>query len=394
MKRALLVTFGLALASSAWAVLPGTDSYLVSVGHGQGQCPGGVCSEWRTTAWVFNPSTTQGATVQVSFLARDTANTSPPTQSLSLAPGATAELDDVILTLFGLDGAFGALRFTSDLPVVVTGRIYDANVETAKNNCTAVGTAGQFFAGQPAGAAIGNNEFVDLPGLAQDGSGVWRSNFGFVETTGNACTVQATRLDSTGAALGNPQTYSVQARSQSQFSLTNVSGPLGVNQRLRIQVVDGTGKILAFGSLIDNTTGDPSTVEMAGAGHDGVYVAKQDKSAGSGGYDTPITFTVSGDAVASVDATIVFTDEDVPSCSGGELLRLSGPLPQPVIVGDDGGVSFVLSGTTPDGVAATLQVNGTIAATGTLSGTVTTTLSGAGSCSGTKNWPLVGARQQ
>jgi hypothetical protein len=104
--------------------------------------------------------------------------------------------------------------------------------------------------------------------------------------------------------------------------------------------------------------------------------------------------TVAGGAVTALDATIVFTDEDVASCSGGELLQLAGPLPEPVFYDETGAFSFVVSNPNVGGVAVSLQVNGAISVTGQVRGTVTTTLTGAGACSGSKTWPLVGAKTQ
>jgi len=247
----------LTLTPATQAVEAGRDLYLASVGHGQGQCPGGVCSEWRSDAWIYNPSASSTATVEVSFLQRDQANLSPPSQTVSVAPGETRELLDVVLSLFGLDGAYGALRFVSDNDVVVTGRVYDENVQTN----IGTGTAGQFFAAQPAGMAIGLDQGTDLIGLAQDADDTWRSNFGLVETSAAAVTVEATSRDASGAVLATA-TYQLEPREVIQRSITEIGGELGTNQRIEVQVTGGSGRVLAFASRLDNRTGDPSTVEM------------------------------------------------------------------------------------------------------------------------------------
>ncbi|MEW6338417.1 MAG: hypothetical protein AB1625_13615 [Acidobacteriota bacterium] len=384
MKAQVLAALTLLAAVPAAALAPARDVVLPSVGHAQGLCVGDppVCPQWRTTAWVFNPSETQSATVQVSFLRRNVENSNPLASTVVVGPLQTRELEDVVLALFAVE-EYGALRFLSDLPVVVTGRIYDANVATNKGT----GSAGQFFAGQQTAAAVGLGESVDLIGLAQDTAGLVRTNFGFLEATGQACTVEVRRLDGDGDPVGEAKTYSLLPWQPSQFPLTDVGSTLGSNHRLRVTVTGGSGRVIAFASRVDNRTGDPSTVEMSGAGRDGAWVGKQDKPT----YDTPITLTVAGGAVTAVDATVVFTDEDVSSCTGGELARLAGQLPQPVLIDPDGGFAFSLSGTS-SGVAVTLQVSATAVSSGRLAGTVTTTLSGAGNCSGTKAWPLIGAR--
>jgi len=376
----LLATLGV---GTGLAATPATDLYLPSVGHARGACPGGVCSQWRTDVWIFNPPSNPGANVTVSFLRRDAANTNPDQVTLALAPGEVQEIADAVLELFGADDAYGALRFVADVPVVVTGRIYDANVQTAKGT----GTAGQLFVGLPATVAIGTGQSTDLIGLAQDSSAVWRSNFGFVETAGAPATVRVQRLDAQGNEIA-AKTYSVREREAKQFNIADVVGPAAANQRLRISVTDGAGRILAFGSRIDNTTGDPSTVEMTvGGGRDGTYLCKLDKSR----YDVPVTLTVADGAVTALDATVLVTAEDVPTCSGGELLAVAGALPQAVLLDEVGNFSFSVSGTAGS-LAAQLHITGVVAASGRVTGTCTTVLTGAGSCSGTKTWPLVGAR--
>lgn len=384
MKARIVAVLTLLVAAVSAALVPTRDVVLPSVGHAQGLCVGDppVCPQWRTTAWVFNPSETQSAAVEVSFLRRNVENSDPLVSTVVVEPLQTRELEDVVLALFGVE-EYGALRFRSDLPVVVTGRIYDANVVTNKGT----GSAGQFFAGQPTSAAIGSGESVDLIGLAQDTSGLVRTNFGFLESSGQPCTVEVQRLDGDGDPVGDARSYSLLPWQPSQFPLTDVGGTLGSNHRLRVTVTGGSGRVIAFASRVDNRTGDPSTVEMSGARRDGSWVGTQDKTT----YDTPITLTVAGGAVTAVDATIVFTDEDVPSCTGGELARLAGTLPQPVLIDPTGGFAFVLSGTV-GGVLVSLQVNGSMATSGLLSGTASTTLTGAGNCSGSKSWPLVGAR--
>lgn len=387
MNARRLLTLPLMLtATAALAVLPGTAVYLPSVGRLQGECPGNppVCAQWRTTAWIFNPSTTETATVDVAFLVRDDDNQTPLTEQVSVGPGGSQELDDLFQTLFHLDDVKGALRFTSNKSVVVTGRIYDANVQTNKGT----GTAGQFFRGAAATEAIGTGESVDLIGLAQDDTGAWRTNFGFVETTGQTCTVTVQAFDTLGAPLGGARTFSVLPYSQRQYGIGEIQGGPGLNRRLRVAVTDGEGKVIAFGSRIDNRTGDPSTVEMAGQGRDGVYLATLDKTT----YDTPMAFTVAGGQLTRLDATILVTAEDVAACQGGELFRIAGPLAQPVVLEEGGGFSFVVTSVV-DGATVSLQIDGAITVNSALSGTVAQAVSNAGTCSGSKTWPLIGARQ-
>lgn len=390
MKRAWAVVVSTVLYGTlALALEPGRDLYVPSVGHGLGQIVNGVRANWRADVWIFNPGT-QTATVDIFLLLRNQANTAPESRRVSVNPGEVRHFPDIILTQFGLDNTYGALRASSNVPVYVTGTSYDANV-TVESKQRGVGTAGQFFSGVPAVQAIGVGESVDIIGLDQDGSGTegtWRSNLALVETTGQAATLNVERLDGNGQSLGMIQVSmrAREARQLDQILLTINTAP-GENQRVRVSVLTGPGRVIASASHIDNRTGDPSTVEMAGMGSAGTYLCKVDKAS----YDTPLTLVIANSTITQLEATILITDEDVgSSCQGGELLRLAQNLNPPVAL-EDGTFSFSVGGTV-GGVGVTMVLVGGIDGYGGLAGEVTTTLTGAAGCSGTKKWPLVGAR--
>ncbi len=259
MKKLAVCALGLLLATAVMAVTPSTELYLPSVAH----FTNSTNNVWQTDVWVYNPGSVS-ANVTIYFLERGTSNTAPLSHGpVTVAPGKTLEFVDIILTTFNRDGKAGALRFVSDQEVVVTGRVYDANVRV--QGATMTGSAGQFFAGLPASVAIGNGESTDVVGLAQDNQNPqhWRSNFGFVEVTGNAATVKVEQLDGNGVVQAT-KTYSTQVKGYGvqQYAITDIGSKLGSNHRLHVSVTAGTGKILAFGSRIDSYTADPSTVEM------------------------------------------------------------------------------------------------------------------------------------
>jgi len=389
MRKTLAALFMVMVAGSALATVPGTDLYVPAVGHGFGQIVDGVQAWWRGDVWIFNPSTTQTATVDIFLLLRNQANPNPAVRRITVNAGETRYLPDIVFNTFGLDNTYGGLRIVSNIPVVVSGRSYDANVTVVGKG---QGSAGQFFSGVPADLAIGLGDATDVIGLDQDGFqtiGLWRSNLAFVETTGNPTDLTIQRVDSNGTVLGSLTTH-LEGRQVSQINyvITSIVNTTGTNQRIRVAVTGGTGRVIANASRMDNRTGDPATIEMVGGGREGSYVCKVDK----GSYDTPITLTVAGGAVTALDATIVFTDEDVASCSGGELLQLVGPLSQPVYYDETGAFSFVVSNPNVGGIGVNLQLSGTITVTGQVRGTATTTLTGAGTCSGSKAWPFTGAK--
>ena len=391
MKKTLAMLFLVMVAGSALATVPGTDLYVPAVGHGLGQVVDGVQAWWRGDVWIFNPSTTQTATVDIFLLLRNQGNPNPAVRRITVNARETRYLPDIVFDTFALDNTYGGLRITSNIPVVVSGRSYDANVKVEGKS---QGTAGQFFSGVPAALAIGLGDSTDVIGLDQDGfqtTGLWRSNLAFVETTGNSVDLTISRIDSNGTQLGSIG-YHLEGRQVSQINyvITAIVNTTGTNQRIRVAVTGGTGRVIANASRMDNRTGDPATIEMVGGGREGTYVSRLDRA----DYKTPITLTVAGGAVTALDATILFTDADVASCTDIQLAAFSGPLSQPVFYDETGAFSFVVSDPNVGGIGISLQVNGTISVTGLVSGTVTTTLTGAGACSGSKTWPFEGAKLQ
>lgn len=252
---------GVALFFSAavFATSPGTDLWLPSVGHGPGQ----MGSQWRTDVWIAYPTGSESATVDIYFLPRGETNTWPPdSRQITLNPGETREFVDIIGDLFGKANAFGALRVQSTAEILVTSRIYSAGLTVIDpgSGQQKTGTAGQFFAGLPSQAAIGLGETTDIQGVAEDSGS--RTNVGWVEVTGNACALQVERVDGNGTTLAS-QTFTVQPYAVVQkSSILNQLGGGGGNQRLRFTVVSGNCRVLVFGSRLDNSTNDPSTIEM------------------------------------------------------------------------------------------------------------------------------------
>jgi hypothetical protein len=326
-----------------------------------------VCSQWRTDVWALNCSATETATVEVSFLVRNADNSDPATETVTIGPGETLELVDVMQSLFGLDGVFGALRFVADREVVVTGRIYDENVQTSSGT----GTAGQFFAALPADLAISEGKETDLIGLAQDGAETWRSNFGFVETTGNPATVEVGLFAGDGTAEASTA-YELAAFGVSQVSISNIGGPPGENQRIQVRVTGGAGRVLTFASRIDNRTGDPSTVEMVGAA-----VAAHSTGWFSGVVATPDDLRVDGGIELEItsEGLVSYSGATGIPCGDFVLTVDFGTAPtNPIALDGNGSFSTTLEQAYNDGAIIAFNIDWTL--TGTLErGVLTGTLS-------------------
>lgn len=256
MRRLLTVAVALAIALPLHATFSGTDVFVGAVGRG----PGAASSDWYTSVWIHNPGTAP-ATVVAHLLLRNQTNPSPASQTITVQPGETRRIDNIVETLFGQTNAFGAMRFTSASRILVNARIYSKLLGTADSE-----SSGQPFDGVPASFAIGSGQSAVVLGAHQTepfASSLFRYNFGFVETAGGSGTMRAAASDASGAPLGTKD-YSVGPYEARQFGIADVvPGVSSTNVRLTISIVDGTAKVIAFGSGIANRSNDPTTFDMS-----------------------------------------------------------------------------------------------------------------------------------
>ncbi len=253
--RSVLGVLCLVTAASVLAGFSGTDLFLPMVGRQAGVFP----SNWYTTVWIYNPGSL-AATARVYLLVRNTANPSPPFVDVLVGPGDTEKLDNVVESLFHVQ-VFGALRITCGTQrLVVTSRVYSKGATAGEKE-----SVGQDFAGVPASFAIGAGEKTQVLGGHQTlpaADSDYRFNFGFVETTGHQVDVRVRAFD--GSATDNGfKDFNVREFSQRQAAFKDHFPAVSAdNVRLEVEVISGTGKVIAYGSGIANGSQDPTTLEM------------------------------------------------------------------------------------------------------------------------------------
>jgi hypothetical protein len=257
MRRTLVVWMVLMVAVAATPVLAsfaGTDVVVPSIGRGGGS----ASSNWYSTVWVYNPNGS-AAQVQVFLLERLNSNPSPLVYNDTIPAGDTRRWTNAVETLFGV-AKFGALRVVSTAKVVVNARVYSQPSGGGDED-----TTGQIFAGVPASFAIRSGEKTQILGIYQTrptADSDYRYNFGFAETAGGNVSVRVKVLDETGAQQGSKD-YSLGARGVAQYVFKDEFPTISTqNARLEVEVLSGSGGVVAFGSGIANASNDPSTFEM------------------------------------------------------------------------------------------------------------------------------------
>ena len=375
MRKTFAVLFFMMVAGSALATVPGMDLYVPAVGHGLGAVSGGVQAWWRGDVWIFNPSTTQPATVDIFLLLRNQGNPNPAVRRITVNARETRYLPDIVFNTFALDNTFGALRIVSSIPVVVSGRSYDANVKVEGKS---QGTAGQFFSGVPADLAIGLGDSTDIVGLDQDNfqtTGLWRSNLAFVETTGNSVDLTISRIDSNGTQLGSIG-YHLEGRQVSQINyvITAIVNTTGTNQRIRVAVTGGTGRVITNASRLDNRTGDPATIESVMVYMSGRFEGVVLDSSNSSRVDGGLQLLISSGALTNYSGVT-----GIPCGAESYVLDFS-PTSGSVTINADGTFSTSVGISYTDGTSTLFTTNWTLsgarAKDGTWSGTLKSDTSG------------------
>jgi hypothetical protein len=199
-----------------------------------GRAPGANSTFWRSDLTLFNTNPNA-----VTFTLRYNG----ATRSLFVGGNDTAVVADV-LSEFGLTSSSGALQvsWSSSTGPVVTSRTY-----------TSVATGGTY--GQSIDPVDAFAAHVFVPGLRNDGS--YRSNIGFVNGGSEAELFTVTLLSPAGNELARNM-VSLAAGQQMQTSVAalfpNASLPAGFTLQAE---GDANAKLFAYGSMVDNASGDP-----------------------------------------------------------------------------------------------------------------------------------------
>jgi len=228
------VSLGSAPASK-W-VLPGVAS-LTSSAH------------WQTDMRVFNSG---DSPLFATLTYYPQGSPSLSTQSLIIDPGEVKKLDNVLPSLFGVSNSGGAVHVATPggAQLVVTGRTY---------NQTDNGTLGQFIPAVTEAEAVGRNDRA-LQVLQVEDSPRQRTNLGLAEASGMPVTVEV--LVHLPDSKVTPRVLIPLGPNEfRQFAIIRQLGLGNVyNARISIRVIEGDGRVTAYGSIIDELTQDPTYV--------------------------------------------------------------------------------------------------------------------------------------
>jgi hypothetical protein len=214
-------------------------------------------TRWRSAIGVLNPG---GSPAEVRITYREAGSgvvgTVQPFVLPTIEPGSLWFVDDFFnaFPFFAEGDTAGAVVATSDVPIVMVARTY---------NDAATGTFGQFLPGLSTADALGAGETGVLAPIV--GNADFRTNVGFVNLTSEARIALVTVIGADGVQQGT--TVDVIVLAGDWIQQNNIFGAAGVSScdacSATIETVGGGGGLWAYASVVDNGSGDPTTVPMA-----------------------------------------------------------------------------------------------------------------------------------
>jgi PKD repeat protein len=231
---------------------PHASSWLIpAVVH----APGLEGTRWRTTVTVVNDSA-QPATVLLSFY--PSGGGDPLDLERALPAAGTAQWPDILVSAFGYDpeaSVQGIVGLGGDVPLVATSRTYTE---------AAGGTFGQYLPAVAATEGLGAGEVGVLANLTRGDA--YRTNVGVLNLGGDTVTVRLTARSEDGEQIGDVVTHSVPA--SRYWQANDFLGPSWADAGDRtiayatVEVEGQEGRIWAYASVVDNGTGDPTTIPV------------------------------------------------------------------------------------------------------------------------------------
>ena len=235
------------LTTTIAALLPLAASATTLIVPASGTGPGANGSHWQTELTLHN---TSASSVTATLTFHDAIGAAG-TSTVAVAPSATVAIADVVASRFGRESATGAIEITFD-----NAFAQKLSIASRTFNTTSGGELGQDIPAIDAAAATsdGNTIVLGAPSSTADA----RFNFGVYAVT--AATVQWDLLRADGSIAGSKQvTYAAGSQKQYNDGVTTFFNASPQNSDT-VHAVVTEGRALAYGSAINNASGDPTYV--------------------------------------------------------------------------------------------------------------------------------------
>ncbi len=214
---------------------------------GVAEIEGANQTRWRSNVAVLNLSGETGiANLHYRYGEGDVDTT------VTLLEGELLELEDAAGVFFGRPDSAGAVEVASSVPLIVTARTFNDSPE---------GTFGQFLPGLGAAQVLAAGATGIISQLASTAD--VRTNIGFTNYSGADCRVRTRLYDAAGVQLAI-RGFDVPAGGwlqENRIFEVSGAGPVPAGY-VTVEVVTDGCLVWAYGSVVDNGSGDPTTVPV------------------------------------------------------------------------------------------------------------------------------------
>lgn len=208
-------------------------------------------SFWVTDLTVFNRGTGDAA-ITLHF---NGAAAVPPIV-LTLASRQQVVLEDVLVSGFALPAEdVGAIKVESGVPLEVHARTYSRAADECSGD---IESYGQSYPGVEPEHALPGTAIGYLTGLRSDGA--YRSNLELVNAGDEDAEVEVQFFDDAGAPVGQPLVRTIAP--ERRVGVTAGLPPGHPSAYAQLRVWPSEGRVIAFGSVVDGTSNDPTTVPV------------------------------------------------------------------------------------------------------------------------------------
>jgi len=174
---------------------------------------------------------------------------------MTIPPYGLAEWMDAPVDLFRVGGkSSGVVTIESDSRLLIAVRTFNSSVD---------GTFGQSLPGVSTSVSMNDSQYGIISPVRKTSQ--FRTNIGVINTGSRTCTVDLVFGDSTGFIIGNTITINLapgewkqvnEALKKAGISRANAAVVL-------LQIRTAGAEVWAYGSVIDNSSGDPTALQMA-----------------------------------------------------------------------------------------------------------------------------------
>ena len=226
--------------------LPASAATIIVPAAGTG--PGANGSHWQSELTLHNT----GAAATTATLRFHDSSGAQQTSDVTINARSTITINDIVNTRFGRESGTGAIEITvSDAAanrLAITSRTFNSSA------------SGQFGQDIPAvnvndAAAAGDVVVLQAPSSAADA----RFNFGLYAVTDTKIRWDLVRADGTVVSPLAEQSYAAGTQFQFNQGISNLLGQTEQDNDA-VHAVVTSGKVIAYGSAVQNASGDPSFV--------------------------------------------------------------------------------------------------------------------------------------